>query len=66
MALLNTNIGPERVQVFDQPIGTVPVQGSPTSVTAMLISSGLSGAPSNVPTKVSSLDQFVSALMKLN
>jgi phage tail sheath protein FI len=61
MALLNTNIGPERVQVFDQPIGTVPVAGSPTSVTAMLISSGLSTAPVNTPTTAQSLDEFVTA-----
>ena len=60
MALLNTNIGPERVQVFDQPIGTVQVPGVPTSVTAFLISSGLSGAPVNVPTSVTTLADFES------
>lgn len=35
--LLNTNIGPERVQVFPIPIGTVQIPGSPTSITAFLI-----------------------------
>jgi hypothetical protein len=58
MALLNTNIGPERVQVFDQPIGTVQVAGVPTSVTAFLISSGLAGAPVNVPNSVTNMADF--------
>lgn len=58
MSLLNTNIGPERVQVFDQPLGVVQVPGASTSVTAFLISTSLSGAPVNVPTRVTNLSDF--------
>lgn len=61
MALLNTNIGPERVQVFDQPLGTVQVPGIPTAVTAFLISTSASGAPVNVATKVTSMQEFEDA-----
>lgn len=61
MALLNTNIGPERVQVFDQPVGTIQVPGIATSVTAFLISSTLGGAQVNVPTSVTDMAQFESA-----
>ena len=59
MALLNTNIGPERVQVFDRPLGVVQLPGAATSVTAFLISSSAAGAPENSPTRVTSLDEFV-------
>lgn len=58
MALLNTNIGPERVQVFDVPLGTVQVPGVPTSVTAFLISTSFVGAPVNVATSVNDLQEF--------
>lgn len=58
MALLNTGIGPERVQVFDVPIGTVQIAGAATSITAFLISSSLGGAPVNVPTSVTDLTTF--------
>lgn len=50
MALLNTNIGPERVQAFDQPLGTAQIQGAGTSTAAFLISSSKVGAPVNVAT----------------
>jgi hypothetical protein len=60
MSLLNTNIGPERVQVFDQPLGVVQVPGASTSVTAFLISTSFSGAPVNVATRVSELAEFES------
>lgn len=58
MSLLNTNIGPERVQVFDQPLGVVQVPGASTSVTAFLISSSYVGAPVNSPTRVTTLGDF--------
>lgn len=60
MALINTNIGPERVQTFDQPLGVVPVQGAGTAVAGILISTTQGGAPVNVATRVTSLDDFVS------
>lgn len=60
MALLNTSIGPERVQVFDVPIGTVQVPGVATSVTAFLISTSQMGAPENVPTKITDLEGLTS------
>lgn len=61
MALLNTNIGPERVQVIDVPLGTVQVPGAATSVTAFLISTSLGGAPVNTPVQITSLDEFVTS-----
>lgn len=59
MALLNTNIGPERVQVFDVPIGNVQIPGAATSVTAFLISTSQVGAPENIPTRITDLDGLV-------
>jgi len=59
MALLNTNIGPERVQVFDQPLGTVQVPGASISSAAFLIGTSKVGAPENSPTEIRSLDEFV-------
>lgn len=61
MSLLNTNIGPERVQVFDKPLGVVQVPGASTSVTAFLISSSMVGAPVNTPTRVTTLEDFEAA-----
>lgn len=61
MALLNTNVGPERVQVFDQPLGNVSIPGAGISVAAILISTSLGGAPVNTPTEVTSLEEFVDA-----
>jgi hypothetical protein len=58
MSLLNTNIGPERVQVFDQPLGVVQVPGASTSVTAFLISTSLGGAPVNSPTRITTLEEL--------
>lgn len=58
MALLNTNIGPERVQAFDVPLGTVQVAGAGTSTAAVLISSSKAGAPVNVATPVLNMDEF--------
>lgn len=58
MSLLNTNIGPERVQVFSQPLGVVQTPGASTSVTAFLISTTFSGAPVNSPVRVTSLEEF--------
>ena len=60
MALLNTNIGPERVQTFDQPLGNVQPQGAATSVTAFLIGTTMVGAPVQTATSVTSLDEFMS------
>ena len=59
MASLNTNIGPERVQVFPQPTGTVQVPGVATSTLGVLISSNLPGAPVNVATPITTLTQLV-------
>lgn len=61
MALLNTNIGPERVQVFDVPLGSVQIPGAATSITAFLISTSLVGAPVNTPTQVNDLSEFEAA-----
>lgn len=58
MALLNTNIGPERAQVFDQPAGSVQVAGAGISTMAVLLSSAKSGAPVNVATDVLNLEEF--------
>ncbi len=55
---LNTNIGPERVQVLPVPLGTVQVPGASTSVCAFLISTSKSGAPVNVPNSVTDLAAF--------
>jgi hypothetical protein len=55
---INTNIGPERVEVFSKPIGTVLPQGASTARTALLISTNLASAPLNTPTSVTSLSQF--------
>lgn len=55
---LNTNIGPERAQVFPTPLGTVQVPGASTSVCAFLISTSAVGAPVNVPTSVTDLSEF--------
>ena len=38
MALLNTNIGPERVQVFPVPLGNLQIPGAGISVASFLIS----------------------------
>lgn len=59
MALLNTNIGPERVQVFDQPLGNVAIPGAGISIAAFLISTSQVGAPENVATSVTSLEEFM-------
>ena len=58
MALLNTNIGPERVQVIPQPLGNVQVPGVATSITAMLISTSVLTAPEHTPTPVTTLEAF--------
>ena len=61
MALLTTNIGPERVQTFDQPIGVVQLPGAGTAVAGILISTSKAGAVENVATRVTNLQQFVTA-----
>lgn len=58
MSLLNTSIGPERVQVFPQPLGVVETPGASTSITAFLISTSHVGAPVNSPVAVTSLTDF--------
>lgn len=55
---LNTNIGPERVQVLPVPLGTVQVPGASTSVCAFMISTSAVGAPVNVPNSVTDLSEF--------
>lgn len=59
MALLNTNIGPERVQAFAQPIGNVSIPGAAISSAAFIISTSEVGAPVDAPTSVFSLDEAV-------
>lgn len=61
MALLNTNIGPERVQVFDVPLGTVQVPGAGTSTAAFVISTDAVGAPVNTVVTITSLAAFEDA-----
>lgn len=56
MALINTNVGPERVQVFPRALGTVQLPGAATSVTAFLISTTEAGAPVNTPTRITDLE----------
>lgn len=59
MTLLNTNIGPERVQAFDQPVGNVSVQGAGISSASFLLSTAFDGAPLNTATAVTSLEEMV-------
>lgn len=61
MALLNTNVGPERVQVFPQPLGTIQVPGAGISTVAFVISTSLSGAAENVAVPVTDLEEFIDA-----
>jgi len=56
---LNTNTGPERVEVIPVPLGTVQVPGAATAITAFIISSDFPGAPTNVVTQISQLSDFV-------
>lgn len=58
MAFLNTDIGPERVQVFDQSLGTVQIPGAAISTASFIIGTTQSGAPVNTPTTISSLEDF--------
>jgi len=57
--LLNTNIGPERVEVIPQPIGVIPIPGAPTAITAFLLRSSKAGAPLDTPVEILNLEQFV-------
>ena len=61
MALINTSVGPERVEVVPQPLGTVPVPGANTSTAAFLISSSLGGAVENSPVRVRTMAEFEDA-----
>ena len=58
MALINTNVGPERAEVIPQPLGTVQLQGAGTSTAAFLISTSAVGAPTNSPTRIRSMAEF--------
>ena len=55
---LNTNIGPERVEVTLNPIGTVLPQGAATARTAILLATSFAAAPLNTAVTVTSLSQF--------
>lgn len=57
--LLNTNIGPERVEVIPQPIGIVPIPGAATAITAFILRTDKALAPVDVPVEILNLDQFV-------
>ena len=56
---LNTNIGPERVQVFDVPLGSVQVPGAAISTAAFIIGTTQGGAPENTATSLTDLEEFV-------
>jgi len=58
---LNTNIGPERVQVFDVPLGIVQVPGAGTSSAAFILSTTQVGAPLNSAVAVTDMDEFEAA-----
>ena len=59
MAILNTCIGPERVQVLCNPIGTVQVAGAGISTLGLVISTCFACCPViNTPTKVTDLAAF--------
>lgn len=57
--VLNTNIGPERVQVFPQAIGTTQVPGASLSDAFILLSTSQVGAPVNAPTRFTDLQSVV-------
>jgi len=57
--LLNTNTGPERVEVIPVPTGVVPVPGASTAITAFIISSTKDGAPVDTAVEIASLEDFV-------
>lgn len=57
---LNTNIGPERVQVFDEALGAILVPGAATSVAGFVIGTTQAGAPVNAPTRITTLEEFTS------
>jgi hypothetical protein len=59
MALINTNTGPERVEVISQPTGTIQVPGAATAITAFILRSSLAGAPVDTPVSVTSLEAAV-------
>lgn len=56
---INTNIGPERVQVFPQALGTVTLPGASLSDAHIVLSTTQSGAPVNAPTRVTDLEEFI-------
>lgn len=58
MGNLNTNIGPERVEVIPVPIGSVQVPGASTSITAFIIRSTFPGAPVDTIIQINSLSDF--------
>lgn len=57
--LLNTNTGPERVEVISQPTGVIQIPGAATAITAFVLRSTKAGAPVDTPTSVTSLDSAV-------
>jgi len=57
--LLNTNIGPERIEVIPQPTGFIPVPGVPTANTSFILRSSKAGAPTDFPVEILNLDSFV-------
>ncbi len=57
--LINTNQGPERVEVISQPTGVVPIPGASTAITCFVIRSTKSGAPIDSPVEVLSIEEVV-------
>jgi hypothetical protein len=55
---INTNVGPERVEVTPKPIGPILVPGASTAITCLVIATSKSSAPINTPITITSLSQF--------
>ncbi len=58
MALINTNTGPEGVEVINNPLGVILPPGAATAITAFIVYSSYSGAPQDAATSVVSIDEF--------
>jgi len=56
---INTNTGPERVEVTPVATGSIQVPGAPTAITAFVVRSTLAGAPADTPVEALSLEAVV-------
>lgn len=57
--LINTNRGPERVEVISQPTGVIPIPGAATAIPAFIVRSTKAGAPIDTPVEVLNMDAVV-------